>query len=119
MRRMDEMTVTIAKRGAKPRVFTVSRALARDIEVLLKSPEKNRGIPAEVVFPELADDVLRPAAMLRGNRYKEEMTQAALAKKLGIRQNHLSEMENAKRPISKDMARKLAEVFGCDYRVFL
>jgi ribosome-binding protein aMBF1 (putative translation factor) len=120
MRRTDEMTVTLAKRGSKPRVFTVSTAVAREVESLLRRPEKRRtSIPAEEVLPELADDTLRPAVVLRGSRYKEEMTQAALAKRLGIRQNHVSEMENCKRPIGREMARKLAVIFECDYRVFL
>ena len=120
MHRTDEMTVTLARRGARPRVFTVPIAVAQEIEALLKTPEKRRsGIPAEKVLPELADDVLRPAAVLRGSRYKEGLTQAALATQLGIRQNHLSDMENGKRAISKGMARKLAELFDCDYRTFL
>ncbi len=57
--------------------------------------------------------------MLRASRYKEEITQAELAKRLGIRQSHLSEMENAKRTIGKEMASRLAAVLRCDYRVFL
>jgi plasmid maintenance system antidote protein VapI len=47
------------------------------------------------------------------------MTQQVLAELLDIRQSHLSEMENSKRPIGKNMAKKLAKVFGCDYRVFM
>jgi ribosome-binding protein aMBF1 (putative translation factor) len=113
------MTVTLARPGAKPRVFTVPAALGRKMESFLKQAEKEGGsIPAEIVFPALADDTMRPATALRGSRYKEGWTQAELAGRLGIRQNHLSEMENGKRPIGKNMAKKLAEVFECDFRVF-
>ena len=42
-----------------------------------------------------------------------------LAELTGISQHHLSEMENGKRPIGKDTARKLAAALKVDYRVFL
>lgn len=120
MRRTDEMTVTLEKPGAKPRRFTVPVSVGRDIEHFIKEAEKGgKSIPADVVFPVLADDDQRPAAILRGSRNKEGMTQKELAERLDIRQSHLSEMENGKRPIGKNMAKKLAEVFDCDFRVFL
>jgi len=57
--------------------------------------------------------------MLRGCRYKAEMTQKELAEGLGISQHHISEMENGKRSIGKVMAKRLAEFFKTDYRLFL
>lgn len=57
--------------------------------------------------------------MLRGNRYKNNLTQKQLAAAIGISQHHISEMENGKRPIGKEMARRLAEFFKTDYRIFL
>ena len=85
----------------------------------ISAKESRKSTPAETVLPKLADDVMRPAGILRGARYRSEMTQVALAEQLGIRQSYLSEMENGKRPIGKAMARKLAQIFGCDYRLFL
>jgi hypothetical protein len=38
---------------------------------------------------------------------------------LGKKQNNLSEMENGKRPIGKNMAKRLAEVLHTNYKVFL
>lgn len=57
--------------------------------------------------------------MLRASRFKEEITQRELADSIGISQHHISEMENGKRPIGKDMAHRLAEFFKVDYRLFL
>jgi transcriptional regulator with XRE-family HTH domain len=37
----------------------------------------------------------------------------------GIARRHISEMENGKRSIGKEIARKLAKALNCDYRVFL
>lgn len=76
-------------------------------------------IPAEKVLPELLDDTLRPANILCGVRYRKNMTQKELAKQLGISVRRLSEMENAKRPIGKEMAQKLANVLKVDHRKFL
>jgi DNA-binding XRE family transcriptional regulator len=56
---------------------------------------------------------------LRGARKRESLTQKQLAGLLGINQTHISEMEHGKRPIGKDMARRLAKVLKVDYRVFL
>ena len=57
--------------------------------------------------------------MLRGCRYKKDITQLELAEAIGINQHHISEMENGKRPIGKEMAKRLAEFFKTNYRIFL
>lgn len=57
--------------------------------------------------------------MLRGCRYKKGITQLELAKALRVNQHHISEMENGKRPIGREMAKRLAEFFETNYRVFL
>ncbi len=56
---------------------------------------------------------------LRLYRQRADMTQAELAGKTGIRQHHLSEMENNKRPLGKASAKKLAAILDCDYRKLL
>ncbi len=60
-----------------------------------------------------------PATMLRGARVREGITQKQLAEALGIKQSHISEMENGKRPIGKEMARRLGDVLRVGYKVFL
>ena len=120
MRHTDEMTVTLERPGSKARSFSVPISLGRQVESFIKQASKDgKSVPADRVFPVLADDTLRPAATLRGSRHKEGMTQKDLAERLGIRQSNLSEMEHGKRPIGKNMAKKLADVFGCDYRMFV
>jgi addiction module HigA family antidote len=57
--------------------------------------------------------------MLRGNRHQMELTQKELADALEVSQNHISEMENGKRPIGKQMALRLGRFFKTDYRKFL
>lgn len=57
--------------------------------------------------------------MLRGYRYKKNITQLELSKAIGVNQHHISKMENGKRPIGKEMAKRLAAFFETDYGVFL
>jgi len=57
--------------------------------------------------------------ILRGSRFKEDMTQKELAEAIGVSQHHISEMENGRRPIGKEMAKRIAEFFKVDYRLFL
>ncbi len=60
-----------------------------------------------------------PASILRGSRSKAEMTQTRLSELTGIPQRHISEMEQGKRTIGKETAKKLAAVLNVDYRVFM
>ena len=42
-----------------------------------------------------------------------------LAELTGIPQRHISEMENGRRPIGKEIAKRLADVLHADYRMLL
>lgn len=70
------------------------------------------------LFPELEGEPKYSIA-LRGARNKEGLTQVELAEKTGIPQGHISSMENGKKEIGKERAKRLAEVLNIDYRVFL
>ncbi len=62
---------------------------------------------------------LTPGSMLVGARGKEGLTQKQLSELTGIPQRHISEMENGKRPIGKEMAKKLGKALHVGYKVFL
>jgi ribosome-binding protein aMBF1 (putative translation factor) len=56
---------------------------------------------------------------LQGARGKENLTQSQLSELTNIPQRHISEMENGKRPIGKERAKRLAAALNIDYRVLL
>jgi len=95
------------------------------MSVLTKTRRTKKARPAEKNIPwrEAAkkdiEKYSESGVMLRGSRYKDDITQRELAKAIGISQHHISEMENGKRPIGKEMAKRLAKFFKTDYRVFL
>jgi len=68
-------------------------------------------------FP-YSDDQL-PGITLAGARGKEGLTQRELAELTGIPQRHISEMENGKRPIGKEVAKKLGKALNISYKAFL
>lgn len=61
----------------------------------------------------------KAGALLKGARYRENLTQAQLAKKINVAQADLSKMENGKRPIGKNIAKRIEKVCGVNYRYFL
>jgi DNA-binding XRE family transcriptional regulator len=68
-------------------------------------------------FPEYLGNEARMA--LNGYRSREGLSQEQLAELTGIPRRHISEMENGKRPIGKESAKKLAAALHCDYRRLL
>jgi DNA-binding XRE family transcriptional regulator len=68
----------------------------------------------EEVFPDF-----HPGQAIQGLRYRDGLSQAQLAGMIGVHRSHLSQMENGKRPIGKEMAKRLAKAFKVGYKVFL
>lgn len=80
---------------------------------------KKMGIPWREVFEEEIGEFTETGLMIRGGRHKAGLTQKELAKIIGVKTHHISEMEHGKRSVGKKMALRLAKVFGIDYRVLL
>jgi hypothetical protein len=80
--------------------------------------EASPALPWREALPPLSDAV-RPGRMLRAARTKEALTQTQVATMTGIPQRHLSAMEQGKRAIGKERAKKLAKALRVDYRIFL
>jgi len=106
------LTETIHFVGTKAAIERL-RLLARTEGLI----EASDGIPAAMLNPELESN---PGGVyLRGIRYREDLTQDQLSAMTGIHRRHISEMENGKRTIGKESAKKLAKVLNSDYRMFL
>ncbi len=106
----DELvTVTV-------RVHRSKVSLLRRYAESLETAEERSYTVAEV-FPEYIGKEQEVA--LRAYRHREGLTQKQLAELAGIPQHHISEMENGKRTIGKERARRLADALHCDYRRLL
>jgi len=94
-------------------------AVIENVLALITGPEgggaeEDRLYTVEEVFPDM-----KPGDILRGARHREGLTQAQLAAMIGVKPSHISEMEKGKRPIGKDMAKRLAKALNTSYQVFL
>lgn len=74
--------------------------------------------PADV-FLTLNRRYTKPGALLRGLRVRENLSQVELAKKINVTQSNLSQMELGKRPIGKNVGKRIEKLFDVDYRNFL
>jgi DNA-binding XRE family transcriptional regulator len=89
-------------------------ALARELGLR----QTGETVPWRELFPQWDDSSL-PGVCLAGARHKEGLTQRELAARTGIAQRHISEMENGKRAIGRETAKRLAEALGVSYKIFL
>lgn len=103
--------------------FQVPRETAKAVLVLLKGAVSE---DEEIILADKSDAIrkldaqyTRAGACLQGARLKGGLSQIQLAGKLGIPQTNVSAMELGKRPIGKNMAKRLAKVLNVDYRTFL
>src|SRR5450759_1305253 len=69
--------------------------------------EEDRRYSMDEVFPDF-----HPGDTLKGARLMHELTQAQLAAMIGVKASHISEMEKGKRPMGKEMARRLAKALN-------
>jgi plasmid maintenance system antidote protein VapI len=86
---------------------------------LVREYQVEENVPADEVLRDVYKKSGKTGSVIRGFQAREDMTQIELARKLGVTQGDLSKMENGKRPISKEMAHRLAKVFRTNYRVFI
>lgn len=87
---------------------------AKKVLASLGAEDLKDSVPWEEVYPDF-----NPSVALRGARKREGLTQKDLADRISIKQAHISQMENGRRPIGKEMAKRLAKALNVDYRVFL
>jgi ribosome-binding protein aMBF1 (putative translation factor) len=94
--------------------------MARAIETLkpLGFMDASDSVPWRESYPEYSEEQLIGKA-LAGARYREGLTQNQLSELTGIPERHISEMENGKRPIGKEMAKRLGKALNISYKVFL
>jgi len=102
---------------ASRRPLPLAGEVKQDLTALKSHPDQY--ISIDKLFGSLTQKSGEPGVLLKGLRYKEGLSQIMFAKKLNISQTNLSAMENGKRTIGKELAKRIAEIFGLDYRIFL
>lgn len=111
--RMKKHPTSIQLRDEAGRIYLIPNSVAQQY----RSVEKV--ISAEEFFAPYEEEYTKPGMLLRGLRVREGCTQEEFAKLINVSQANLSKMELGKRPIGKEMAKRIADAFGLDYRSFL
>jgi DNA-binding XRE family transcriptional regulator len=113
---LGEVILRPAKPGA-------ARRLRAALQRALDEYAAEDRIPADVLHREVRESNPErygtPGYYLAVYRYRADLTQAELARRAGVRQHHVSEMERNLRPIGKAMAHKFARILKCEYRRLL
>lgn len=91
------------------------------IEVMerYKVTSDDKHISIDDLFSDLTQESGEPGMLLKGLRYREGLNQIDFANKLNVSQTNLSAMENGRRAIGKELAKRIAALYKLDYRVFL
>lgn len=89
------------------------------MNIMEKFKVDEKTLSIDDVFGDIIDECGEAAALLKGLRHRENLTQVEFAEKISITQANLSAMENGKRTIGKDIAKRIAKTFNVDYRYFL
>lgn len=98
--------------------YLVKKAAPKSVKAQTEYLPDER-IDAASVFKDMDAKYTEVGALLRGTRNRENLSQKAFAKIIGVTQSDLSKMENGKRAIGKIIAKRIEKAFNVDYRYFL
>ena len=116
----QDYKVIVVKGGAE-KTYYIRKSNLGKIEKELEKYAEDDEVP--VAWEKLAKDRIakykKSGLVLRGMRYRENMSHIALVKKSGVSQNEISNIENGKRTVGKKIAMKLAKALNFDYRLLI
>ncbi len=109
-----------------PDAEKISYIATKNIEKLEAFLEKYAELEEDdkpIAWKELAKERIakykKAGLVLRGMRYRENVSQKELAKRSGVNQNEISKIENGKRTLGEKVAKKLAEALNFNYELLL
>ena len=90
-----------------------------ELKSLIKDIEENDSIKWSDAAKESIECHKQAGIVLRGARFRENMTQKELAKKSGVSQENISRIENGKRTVGRRLAKKLAKPLKINYLMLM
>jgi DNA-binding transcriptional regulator YiaG len=81
--------------------------------------EKKKTESLKTIFAKLDEKYTKAGSLLKGLRLREGLSQVKFAEKINVTQANLSNMENGRRSIGKNIAKRIEQIFGTNYRYFL
>jgi ribosome-binding protein aMBF1 (putative translation factor) len=113
--------------GGKEKSYHIPSFEMKKLDTFLKKmdvPESDitpweEATPWEVLAKDRIAKYKKAGLVLRGARYRENVSQVQLAKMSGVHQNEISKIENGKRGVGQKVAKKLAKPLKIDYHLLL
>src|SRR5262245_8205318 len=110
----------IVKMAGKKSLHSYLPAIAlAKLEVFLAKLSESSSVDWKTVAKESIAKHKQAGMVLRGARFRENMSQKELAKRSGISQENISRIENGKRSVGEKVAKKLAKALKIDYMLLL
>lgn len=111
--KLYEVTVVAPKAGKV--TYSINLEHLREVEKLLKKYDaEDEPIEWEILAKERIEKYKKAGLLLRGMRYRENMSQKELAKRSRVSQNEISKIENGKRTVGEKVAKRLAKALKFD-----
>lgn len=112
---LEEITYRLAVHNDNGAVVRSTCLLESDVKIVWSLVERLR---VRSVYKATAPDSTS-GQVLRNARMRQRLSQAELAELVKCTQGNISDMENNRRTIGKELAKRFASIFGADYRRFL
>lgn len=107
----------IELKDMKGRIYLVPKNIA--VQYKVDVADETQSISAAEFFLPYEQKFTKPGLLLRGLRVREGLTQTEFAEKIAVTQANLSHMENGRRPIGRDIAKRIEKQFRINYKNFL
>lgn len=118
----DDLRVkVVVLTSSSEKIIYINPKNAKKLEAFLEkySDEDDSPVAWEILAKERLEKYKKTGLVLRGMRYRENLSQKELAEKTGISQNDISKMENGKRKVGEKVAIKLARALNIDYHMLI
>jgi DNA-binding XRE family transcriptional regulator len=109
--------VVIEMPGKAKKLTLVPAKHLQKLEAFLEKYGESESISWEELAKNRIAKYKKSGLALRGARYREGISQKELAQRTGIAQDNISRMENGKRSIGEQVAKKLAKVLRIDFEL--
>ena len=113
----ERVSIWIGNKKAK--LYLIPKKKAKALSDMLEEYKSEESIPWRDVLTDLISETSQQAIVLRASRREKNLSQKKLAKILKVDPSFITQIEKGEKKINKPLAKKLAEIFNTDYRIFL
>jgi DNA-binding XRE family transcriptional regulator len=115
----DSCEVIIKMPGHKNEFSYIPMKFLGQLKSFLRKYEETGSVDWKVVAKDSIAKHKQAGMILRGARFRENLTQKKLAQLSGVSQENISRIENGKRSVGEKLAKKLAVPLKIDYLLLI